>query len=239
MQTDTSQSKAECSRLPFVVSFDSSWRIFWICLISLFDFCIARASAQPLEQDAGPTRQNPSPMVEHTRQHPRLKQESPPGRRDVLAVGSLFLPENLPKREKSPLVVHFHGATWLPEIAAARHGGTALIAVQLGSGSASYARPFAERETFGKMLAEAEAKAGTKFEPITLSAWSAGYGAVREILAVPEYYDRVNRVCCSTHCTPATLAANPARSNRSWRRTSLMCFCGSRLTPWPARNGCS
>jgi hypothetical protein len=36
--------------------------------------------------------QNPSPMVEHTRAHPRLKEQSPPGRREKLVLGTLFLP---------------------------------------------------------------------------------------------------------------------------------------------------
>jgi len=136
--------------------------------------------------------QNPSPMVEHTRAHPRLMEESPPGRREPLEVGTLFLPAKL----KSPaaLFVHFHGGNWIPEVAAARAGGTAVISVQLGSGSSAYARPFGDARLFGRLLAEAEAKAGMKFAPVGLTAWSAGYGAVREILKVPEYYARVQRV---------------------------------------------
>ena len=39
--------------------------------------------------------QNPSPMVEHTRAHPRLKEQSPPGRRQKLALGTLFLPAGM------------------------------------------------------------------------------------------------------------------------------------------------
>jgi hypothetical protein len=133
-------------------------------------------------------------MVEHTRSHPRLKQESPVGRRETLEVGSLFLSEKLPQADKTPLFVHFHGATWLPELAAARRRDTAVIAVQLGSGSAAYARPFADAELFGRLLRDAETKAGTRFEPITLTAWSAGYGAVREILKSREYYERVQSI---------------------------------------------
>src|SRR5437764_1398332 len=33
--------------------------------------------------------QNPSPMVEHTRAHPRLPEQTPPGRRDKLETGTL------------------------------------------------------------------------------------------------------------------------------------------------------
>ena len=39
--------------------------------------------------------QNPSPLVEHTRAHPRLAEETPPGRREPLEVGTLFLPARL------------------------------------------------------------------------------------------------------------------------------------------------
>lgn len=138
--------------------------------------------------------QNPSPMVEHTRAHPRLREERPAGRREGLELGTLFLPAGLKLKSPVPLFVHFHGGSWLPEVAAARAGGTAVVAVQAGAGSAAYARPFADARRFGALLAEAEAKAGVRFAPLTLTAWSAGYGAVREILGVPDYYDRVARV---------------------------------------------
>jgi hypothetical protein len=138
--------------------------------------------------------QNPSPMVEHTRAHPRLKQERPAGRRYALAVGTLFVPEGIKETKTVPLFFHFHGGTWLPEVASARVGKAAVIAVHLGSGSSTYAKPFRDREAFGKLLHEAEQKAGVRFDPVGLTAWSAGYGAVRQILRMPEYYDRVRFV---------------------------------------------
>ena len=51
----------------------------------------------------GQQPQNPSPMVEHTRTHPRLKEQSPPGRREKLALGTLFLPAGMKAGE---------GAAW-------------------------------------------------------------------------------------------------------------------------------
>lgn len=138
--------------------------------------------------------QNPSPMVEHTRAHPRLKQETPPGRREKLELGTLFIPENLKSKPRLPLFIHFHGGVWLPEVAAARAGNTAVISIQLGAGSSVYAKPFADQKLFERLIAEAESRAGVKFSPITLTAWSAGYGAIREILKTPENYSRVDRV---------------------------------------------
>ena len=138
--------------------------------------------------------QNPSPMVEHTRAHPRLTQETPAGRREKLALGTLFLPQQLRLQATTPLFVHFHGGTWLPEVAATKLGKTAVLSIQIGSGSSAYAKPFSDPQLLTRLLAEAESKAGVKFAPLTLTAWSAGYGAVREILKVPEHYTRVDRV---------------------------------------------
>ncbi|NOT61572.1 MAG: hypothetical protein HOP19_15250 [Acidobacteria bacterium] len=139
-------------------------------------------------------QQNPSPMVEHTRRHERLTQTSPAGQRERLTFGTLYLPDTLKRRATVPLFVHFHGAAWLAETAAAELKGTAVITVQLGAGSSVYAKPFLAPKAFAELLAEAEAKAQAKFAPLTLTAWSAGYGAVREILNVPENFARIDRV---------------------------------------------
>lgn len=134
-------------------------------------------------------------MVEHTRAHPRLEeQQSPRGRREQLATGTLFIPAKIQKAKRLPLFVHFHGAAWVPELAAVRSGRYAVISVQTGTGSSTYAKQFSDRERFGAMLREATEKTGVKFGPIALTAWSAGHGAIREILSVPEYYDRVQKV---------------------------------------------
>jgi hypothetical protein len=138
--------------------------------------------------------QNPSPMVEHTRRHERLTQTSPAGQRERLTFGTLYLPATLKRKATMPLFIHFHGAAWLAETAAAELKETAVITVQLGAGSSVYAKPFLDPQAFTNLLAEAEAKAQGKFAPLTLTAWSAGYGAVREILNVPENFARIERV---------------------------------------------
>src|ERR1039458_8670280 len=104
--------------------------------------------------------QNPSPMVEHTRAHLRVVGQSrPQGRREKLDVGTLFLPAGLKKG--APILFFFHGDTWIPEVAAARNG-TAAVSVQVGTGSAVYARLFEDPQRFLKLLGEAESKAGMK-----------------------------------------------------------------------------
>ena len=138
--------------------------------------------------------QNPSPMVEHTRAHIRLTKTEPPGRREALSLGTLFVPRKIVKKKVIPLLVFFHGGTWLPEAAAAKNGNTAVIAIQIGSGSGVYARRFEGNGKFEQLLAEAEEKSGMKFKPVTIGGWSAGNGAVREILKSAAAYERVQRV---------------------------------------------
>jgi hypothetical protein len=132
-------------------------------------------------------QQNPSPMVEHTRAHRRLAEEHPAGRREKLALGTLYLPPSKPRA----LLFFFHGGTWLPEVAAARNR-VAVVTVQAGAGSATYSRLFDDESRFGHLIAEAESKAGVKFDRVLLGGWSAGCGAIRRILRTPAAYGRVD-----------------------------------------------
>jgi hypothetical protein len=135
--------------------------------------------------------QNPSPMVEHTRAHPRIAQTKPPGRREVLELGTLFMPDKL---KAGTLLFFFHGGQWLPEVAAAKRSRMAVISIQIGAGSGVYARAFEDPERFPRLIAEAEQKSGRKFSRILLGGWSAGCGAIREILKTSEGFKRVDAV---------------------------------------------
>jgi hypothetical protein len=141
--------------------------------------------------------QNPSPMVEHTRAHPRLIERTPPGRREALDLGALFIPQRLKIRpgqtKPVPLAVVFHGGSWLPESAGSERR-MAVITVQLGAGSGSYAAALADPERFGALLSSAERKAGAKFGPVTVAGWSAGCGAIRELLKQPASLARIDRI---------------------------------------------
>ena len=135
--------------------------------------------------------QNPSPMVEHTRAHPRLKEQSPPGSREKLALGTLFIPAGIKGANDAAILFFFHGGTWLPEVAAAQNK-MAVVTVQAGSGSGTYARLFDDPARFPALLKEAEAKAGVRFGRIILGGWSAGCGAIRQILKARDSYARVD-----------------------------------------------
>jgi len=140
--------------------------------------------------------QIPSPMIEHTREHPRLTQTSPPGRREKLELGTLFIPEKLTAKRGVKLLFFFHGGDWVPEVAAARQRNMVAISVQAGSDSGSYTKLFEDPTHFAKLIAEAQAKSGIAFNEVDLGGWSAGCGALRQILADPTSYDRVSRVLC-------------------------------------------
>jgi hypothetical protein len=141
--------------------------------------------------------QNPSPMVEHTRTHPRLSEQAPAGRREVLDLGTLFVPQHLKvtpgQKRPVPLVVMFHGGTGLAEAAGSRLK-TAVITIQLGPGSGSYASAFADPNRFAGILEAAGRKLGARFAPVTLAGWSAGCGAIRELLKQPASMEHVERI---------------------------------------------
>jgi len=140
--------------------------------------------------------QNLSPMVEHTREHPRLAKETPAGRRVNLELGTLFVPEKVNKTRGVRLLVFFHGGDWLPEVAVAKQRNMAVISVQAGPGSSNYANLFRDPKRFPKLIADAEGKSGLKFGEIDLGGWSAGCAASRAILKDPTSYGQVSRVLC-------------------------------------------
>ena len=139
-------------------------------------------------------------MVDHTRPHPRITQTEVKGRRvdlKSLKGARLFIGPRVNPNRPVPLLIHFHGASWLVEQHVARYlPRAALITVNLGAGSSAYRKPFEQPETFQNLLSEAAENLGAKrgWASITLSGFSAGYGAVREILRRPEYFALVNNV---------------------------------------------
>jgi len=147
-----------------------------------------------------PSSQSPSPMVDQTRPHPRIPQTEVTGQRvDLVSLkgARLFIGSKVNAKKPVPLVIHFHGAPWLIELHIARQLPQAvLITVQLGAGSNAYRRPFENEALFQSLLDEANKVLGLKrgWSSITLTGFSAGYGAVREILKKPEYFALVQNV---------------------------------------------
>ncbi len=138
-------------------------------------------------------------MSDTTRAHRRVPQQEIQGQRWKLSTGTLLLPATARVRPTMPLYVHFHGAPWLAEWSVAqRDRKAAVLTVQLGAGSGVYSRAFSDPSRFAALLDEAartiSAEHPPRFHPVVLSAWSAGYGAVREILRNRENWPRIDAV---------------------------------------------
>ncbi len=125
--------------------------------------------------------QNPSPMVEHTREHPRLQEQHPPGRHEQLDRGVLFIPEALEKQPALPLMVFFKGGLWIPEVVAAQ-SKCAVLHWHTTDGF-GYGDPFEKEGVFAGWLQNAAKRAGKNWSSVTIGGWSAGCGGVRQILA--------------------------------------------------------
>jgi hypothetical protein len=150
--------------------------------------------------------QNPSPMAEATRAHERLAPRQLEGavRSFVGPAGKaveLFVPNDASTRESVDLIVHFHGAAWLPQQAVARLGGHVVAAVvNLGTGSDTYHHTFADPAVFDSLLAGVSREVsavlgkGTRAGRLTLVGFSAGHGAIRAILREPRHFAKVDAV---------------------------------------------
>lgn len=144
--------------------------------------------------------QNPSPMTDTTRPHPRIAKVDVPGRRSELTTlkgATLFAGPKVKSDKPVPLIIHFHGVSWLMEYHIAKHfPKAALITVNLGSGSRVYGNPFVQAEMFQILIDEAARVLGVKkgWSSITLVGFSAGYGAIRAILRHEQNFRLVNNV---------------------------------------------
>ena len=157
-------------------------------------FFIPVASAQLV-------RQNPSPMVDTTRPHPRIDPPVADASRENLSIGTVFVPGNFGGADEVPVVVHIHGAYWLGEhYVSTLLPQAVLVNVQLGTGSRVYEEAFQEPAAFATMIEEVETAltwitgGPTRVGKILLASFSAGYGATRAILTHPEHYERVDGI---------------------------------------------
>jgi hypothetical protein len=179
-----------------------------ICLLALCAMmgCANRSAPPAQVQLPPPAAQNPSPMAEETRAHERVAERTLEGARVSFAGPAgrpveLFVPKLARAQETVDLVVHFHGAAWLPEQAVSDLGSGAVASVvNLGAGSGAYHRAFIDAAVFDSLLASvAREVSSITGKPVTigrltLAGFSAGHGAVRVILREPRHFARVNAV---------------------------------------------
>jgi acetyl esterase/lipase len=167
--------------------------------------CALRWSGAQATPPVPAAAQSPSPMVEATREHGRLAPKTLAGTTRSMTVDGkpveLFAPAAAKGRDTLRLVVHFHGAAWLVEQAVMDVDPAAVVAVlNLGTGSTTYDRAFANPASFDSLVAvvarEVSTIVGTRvrFYSITLIGYSAGHGAVRAILREPRHFASIGTV---------------------------------------------
>ena len=171
----------------------------------MFVATVARAQAAPPVAPP-PAAQNPSPMAEHTRRHERLPDTAPAGTERTFT-GPLnkpvqvFVPAGTSASQPIDLVIHFLGAAYVAERVASTLGNTVAANVSIGSGSGVFDRAFSDPAAYDTLLHHVETEAAAtlgvsnvRFRHITLSAFSAGHGAVRAILRDSAHFAQVSAV---------------------------------------------
>jgi hypothetical protein len=102
---------------------------------------------------------------------------------------------------KYDLLVHFHGdsqTVW--NNAKYADLGAVIVTVNYSGLSSAYSTPFATTSLFQQILNETNTKlaslpafgAATSLDHLSVSSFSAGYGAVQRILAVPSYFNAID-----------------------------------------------
>ena len=120
------------------------------------------------------------------------------GRKISLADGdvkfTLFVPPKW-NSTNSMITVHFHTAEWFVIQEHNRRGAQHPLATfYLGEGSTVYRRAFEDRERLGRVLDLVGRELSFKPGTIEISSFSAGYGAVREIVKELKYFERIQTI---------------------------------------------
>ena len=96
------------------------------------------------------------------------------------------------------LLIHFHGAVSVASdnFTKAKIGG-ALVVINFKGLSMAYSKPFQEtpalfNQVLDKAASQLVGNQKIRWGRISVSSFSAGYGAVREILKTPEHFERID-----------------------------------------------
>jgi len=140
--------------------------------------------------------QNPSPMTESIRSHDRVSADNCIGERIAWELQDkplrLFIPENFTPDSGINLNIHIHGMPDVSEYAICHKSSHLMLTINGGS-SSDYENLFKEGDTFTQLLNQVAQKSGVKeFSSITLSGWSAGYGAIRAL--IPRYTELIANI---------------------------------------------
>ncbi len=150
----------------------------------------SRSSAAPTESGAEGTDAAPAatsePSEDEAREQGPACVVDDPGtgdRREVdlgVAGARLFAPARVP--ERFPLVVHFHGGEAARRLLVRDAVDVVLVTIDAGKGSQRYANAITN-DVPRRLVQAVEDKTGRAIGKVVVSAWSAGYGAVRSMLS--------------------------------------------------------
>jgi LysM repeat protein len=111
-----------------------------------------------------------------------------------ITMGQLLAPQRggVTRNGGFDLIVHFHGHYPIRKEFVKVADGVVLVAIDLGIGSGAYGQAFSAPFVFEKLIDSVKAemarrtgKKKTYVRKLALSAWSAGYGAIEQILRQP------------------------------------------------------
>jgi len=198
-------------------------RLCWSLLVSLAACATPRDYGVPTERPESPPPRLESSLAALGR--------SARGERFELELARLFVPEGfvVPADGVVPLSVHFQGGTVIAEENFVRSGASGvLLASTLSGFSSAFSRPYADPAAFHTLLASAEARLSTpdiavRLAPLTITFFSAGYGAVRELLKDPTLFARIDALV-SVDSIYADVVAADARAPRIEQMVDFLLF---------------
>ena len=107
----------------------------------------------------------------------------------------LYVPNAWDRKREKGLWVHFHTVAWhVVQEHALRGVERPLLVFNNGQGSSRYQAPFQDRGRFARWLELVSLELGQRVEWVEVTSFSAGYGAVREIVQNPADLALIRRV---------------------------------------------
>lgn len=168
---------------------------------------------------------------------------------DVVAGGTkaeLFVPDGYRPGQSTQIWIHFHTATWFVVSEYQRAGfNVPILVFNLGQGSSTYAKPFAANGSLQPFLKEAGRILGIGIDRVNVTSFSAGYGAVRELIHDPAILSMIGKVVQSDSIYGSLDPEEPGTrrvlaehvqawrplTNRALAGTSTVVMTTSQITP--------
>jgi hypothetical protein len=177
----------------------TQFRITGICfLIAVISFSLgygmSNETTQAVNTTAPPPVPPPVPII-------APQKIDLPGQHFSLSTGVVYIPPFFhPQGKKVNLLIHFHGASWMVEQNFYFAGKNAVVVtIPLRGLSGVYTAKYKDKKEFGRLLKEVMDtldKNSVVHHPrlgkLCLTSFSAGFGAMRQILQVPQYYKKIN-----------------------------------------------